>query len=93
VTDHFQDAPLRLLDASGVLHQDERLPVDLDSLDPVALYRNMVLTRRLDTEAIALQRQGELGLWPSLLGQEAQVGAASALRGKTWCFPRTASTA
>ena len=31
----------------------------------------MVLTRRIDTEAIALQRQGELGFWASLLGQEA----------------------
>ena len=36
---------------------------------------DMVLTRRIDAEAIALQRQGELGIWPSCLGQEAaQVG-------------------
>ena len=38
----------------------------------------MVLVRRLDTEATALQRQGELGLWASSLGQEAaQVGSAA----------------
>ena len=50
--------------------------------------RNMVLARRIDTEAIALQRQGELGLWPSLLGQEgAQVGAGSALRPQDVVFP------
>ena len=30
-----------------------------------SFYRDMVLTRRIDTEAIALQRQGELGIWPS----------------------------
>ena len=29
-------------------------------------YRDMVLTRRIDTEATALQRQGELGIWASL---------------------------
>ena len=28
-----------------------------------AWYRDMVITRRIDTEATALQRQGELGLW------------------------------
>jgi len=42
----------------------------------------------VDTEAIALQRQGELGLWPSMLGQEgAQVGAALALGGDDIVFP------
>src|SRR5262249_44839912 len=35
-----------------------------------------------------LQRQGELGLWPSLLGQEAaQVGSVRALRGDDHAFP------
>lgn len=43
--------------------------------------RNMVLTRRIDAEATALQRKGELGLWPPSLGQEAaQVGSAQVLR-------------
>ena len=32
------------------------------------LYRDMVLVRRVDSEATALQRQGELGLWAPLLG-------------------------
>jgi 2-oxoisovalerate dehydrogenase E1 component alpha subunit len=44
------------------------------------LLRTMVLARSLDNAATSLQRQGELGLWPSLLGQEAaQAGAAAAL--------------
>src|ERR1700746_2355740 len=39
------------------------------------LFRDMAVIRRLDNEAMALQRQGELGLWAPLLGQEAaQVG-------------------
>lgn len=43
--------------------------------------RDMVLARRIDSEATALQRKGELGLWPPLLGQEAaQIGSARAVR-------------
>ena len=43
------------------------------------LYRDLVLVRRIDVEATALQRQGELGIWASLLGQEAaQVGSGRA---------------
>ncbi|GAA3373410.1 pyruvate dehydrogenase (acetyl-transferring) E1 component subunit alpha [Streptomyces sannanensis] len=52
------------------------------------LYRDMVLTRRFDAEATALQRQGELGLWASLLGQEAaQIGSGRALRDDDYVFP------
>ncbi|MEU8649544.1 pyruvate dehydrogenase (acetyl-transferring) E1 component subunit alpha [Streptomyces sp. NPDC048737] len=53
-----------------------------------ALYRDMVLTRRFDAEATSLQRQGELGLWASLLGQEAaQIGSGRALRDDDYVFP------
>jgi 2-oxoisovalerate dehydrogenase E1 component alpha subunit len=49
---------------------------------------DMVLTRRIDAEAIALQRQGELGIWPSCLGQEAaQVGSGRAMRAQDYAFP------
>ncbi|KUL26435.1 pyruvate dehydrogenase (acetyl-transferring) E1 component subunit alpha [Actinoplanes awajinensis] len=52
------------------------------------LYRDLVTVRRLDAEATALQRQGELGLWASLLGQEAaQVGSGRALRKQDMAFP------
>ena len=53
-----------------------------------SFYRNMALIRRLDSEATALQRHGELGLWAQLLGQEAaQVGAGAALRKQDYVFP------
>ena len=53
-----------------------------------SLYRDLVLVRRVDAEGHALQRQGELGLWPSLLGQEAaQVGAGRAMREQDYAFP------
>ncbi|MFI1355076.1 pyruvate dehydrogenase (acetyl-transferring) E1 component subunit alpha [Streptomyces sp. NPDC020898] len=52
------------------------------------LYRDMVLTRRFDAEATSLQRQGELGLWASLLGQEAaQIGSGRATRPDDYVFP------
>jgi 2-oxoisovalerate dehydrogenase E1 component alpha subunit len=52
------------------------------------LYRFMALTRRLDQEAVALQRQGELTAFPPLTGQEAaQVGSAYALQAQDFAFP------
>ena len=52
------------------------------------LLRSMVLARRFDQEGTALQRHGELGLWPPLLGQEAaQAGAAAAVRPHDFVFP------
>lgn len=52
-----------------------------------ALYEDLTVIRRIDVEATALQRQGELALWPPLLGQEAaQVGSARALREDDYVF-------
>ena len=46
-----------------------------------ALYRAMVLTRTFDIKAVSLQRTGQLGTYPSCLGQEAvSVGFGSAMR-------------
>ncbi len=51
-------------------------------------FRDMTLTRRIDVEATALQRHGELGIWAQLLGQEAaQIGAGRALRPQDYVFP------
>ncbi|HEY8620068.1 MAG TPA: pyruvate dehydrogenase (acetyl-transferring) E1 component subunit alpha [Dermatophilaceae bacterium] len=61
---------------------------DLSDDDLRGFYRDQVLIRRVDAEATALQRQGELGIWASLLGQEAaQVGSGRALRPQDYAFP------
>jgi len=61
---------------------------DVTDQDLRDFYRDLVLVRRVDSEGFALQRQGELGLWPSLLGQEAaQVGAGRAMRTQDYAFP------
>jgi len=84
----FEARPWSVLSADGELRQDAAVPSGTRALQLRSALRNMVLARRIDTEAIALQRQGELGLWPSMLGQEgAQVGAGSALRPQDVVFP------
>jgi 2-oxoisovalerate dehydrogenase E1 component alpha subunit len=61
---------------------------DVDAEQLRELYIDMAVVRRIDAEAMALQRQGELGLWAPLLGQEAaQVGSARALRSDDFVFP------
>jgi pyruvate dehydrogenase E1 component alpha subunit len=61
---------------------------DVDAALLRRLYTDMSVVRRLDAEAMALQRQGELGLWAPLLGQEAaQVGSALALHPDDFVFP------
>ncbi len=83
------DADLvRLLTPEGrrVDHPDAEWRGSFEDL--LALHRDMVLTRRVDAEGFALQRHGELGLWPPCLGQEAaQVGTAHALRANDMAFP------
>jgi 2-oxoisovalerate dehydrogenase E1 component alpha subunit len=62
--------------------------VDFTDEEYRELYRDLVTVRRLDAEGLALQRQGELGLWAGLLGQEAaQVGSGRALRPQDMVFP------
>ncbi|MGH3356386.1 MAG: pyruvate dehydrogenase (acetyl-transferring) E1 component subunit alpha [Nocardioidaceae bacterium] len=73
-------------------HPDFSFGHDMSGDDEAALikgfYRDLVLSRRIDTEATALCRQGELGIWASLLGQEAaQVGSARALKPQDFVFP------
>ena len=79
---------VQLLTPEGerVAHPDYPLDVDAEVLR--SWYRDLVLVRRLDTEATALQRQGELGIWASLLGQEAaQIGSGRALAPQDYAFP------
>ncbi|MGQ0846923.1 MAG: pyruvate dehydrogenase (acetyl-transferring) E1 component subunit alpha [Sporichthyaceae bacterium] len=71
---------VQLLTPEGELVEHPHYSVDFDDAELRSLYRDLVLVRRIDAEATALQRQGELGIWASLLGQEAaQVGSGRAL--------------
>lgn len=69
----------RYLDSKGKPQRD--LPSFSSDAEAMAkLYEMMVLTRAFDKKAIALQRTGKLGTYPSTLGQEAiSVGVGAAM--------------
>jgi pyruvate dehydrogenase E1 component alpha subunit len=85
------DDVARLLTPDGERIADPELDRwigDIDAGTLRGLYRDMVLLRRIDTEGVALQRQGQLALWPPCQGQEAtQIGTARALRADDFAFP------
>ncbi len=79
---------IQLLTPEGERLDHPDYPLELSTDDIKDMYRDLVLVRRIDTEAIALQRQGELGIWASLLGQEAaQIGSGRALGPGDMAFP------
>ena len=79
---------VQLLTPEGERVHHPEYDVDLADQDYRDLYRDLLLVRRIDLEATALQRQGELGLWASLLGQEAaQVGSGRAMAADDFAFP------
>ncbi|MFD6699062.1 MULTISPECIES: thiamine pyrophosphate-dependent enzyme [unclassified Microbacterium] len=85
------DEPAGLIDAHGRRRNDTRLSpyaADVSSAQLLSLLRDMIVLRRLDTEGVALQRQGQLGLWAPCQGQEAaQIGSARALKNGDVVFP------
>lgn len=79
---------VQLLTPEGERASHPEFDIDISDAQLRALYRDMVLVRRFDREGNALQRQGQLGIWVPLLGQEAaQVGAGRALRPTDMAFP------
>lgn len=79
---------VQLLTPEGERVDHPDYAVDFTDEEYRSLYHDLVVVRRLDAESTALQRQGELGIWASLLGQEAaQVGSGRALRKQDMAFP------
>ncbi|MFB6281897.1 MAG: pyruvate dehydrogenase (acetyl-transferring) E1 component subunit alpha [Haloferacaceae archaeon] len=83
--DRDPDDRIRVLDEEGTAVGD--VP-DLDDDEFVGMYREMRLAREFDRRAVSLQRQGRMGTYPPLSGQEAaQVGSSYALADRDWLFP------
>ncbi|MDQ4004699.1 MAG: pyruvate dehydrogenase (acetyl-transferring) E1 component subunit alpha [Actinomycetota bacterium] len=88
MNDHIQDAVRILAPDGSVVDSEAREGLDLKEEDLRAMYRQMAVTRQVDLECTALQRQGELAVYPPVLGQEAaQVGSAYALAEEDFVFP------
>jgi pyruvate dehydrogenase E1 component alpha subunit len=82
----FDVKRLDILDETG--NADESLMPSLSDEEIRKLYETMVLARTFDQRALSLQREGRIGTYASILGQEAsQVGSALALEKTDWIFP------
>ena len=77
---------LEILDPEGVL--DEALAPTLEPDEIRELYADMVRMRAYDSKALKLQRQGRMGTWPPIRGQEAvQAGVSRAMIADDWLIP------
>ncbi|MFO0752559.1 MAG: pyruvate dehydrogenase (acetyl-transferring) E1 component subunit alpha [Thermodesulfovibrionales bacterium] len=77
---------LEILDEQG--NADTALLPPLSAEEIKKMYALLVLSRTFDQRALSLQREGRIGTYASILGQEAvQVGSAFALEKSDWVFP------
>jgi pyruvate dehydrogenase E1 component alpha subunit len=77
---------LSIFDEHGRL--DEALEPDIPSEMLIRLHRTMLLARKFDERLLSLQRQGRIGTFPPVKGQEAaHLGAAAHLRPSDWMVP------
>ncbi|MGH7353848.1 MAG: pyruvate dehydrogenase (acetyl-transferring) E1 component subunit alpha [Candidatus Rokuibacteriota bacterium] len=82
----FQVEYLSILDGDGNL--DASLEPKLSDDELRRLHHAMVLGRRLDERMVRLQRQGRIGTFAPIKGQEAsQLGSAFTLRPTDWMVP------
>jgi len=78
---------VQVLTDDGEVRDGATVP-DLADEQFVEMYREMKLARHFDQRAVSLQRQGRMGTYPPLSGQEgAQIGSVHALADDDWLFP------
>ncbi len=83
---------LSILDEQGNLDTDLEPPIETARL--LDIYHAMLLGRRFDERMLDLQRQGRIGTFPPIKGQEAaQMGAVANLRPSDWFVPAFRETA
>ena len=76
---------LSILDEDGQLDKSLEPSIADDVL--LRMHRMMVLARRFDERMLNLQRQGRIGTFAPIKGQEAQIGAAAVLEPDDWLVP------
>jgi pyruvate dehydrogenase E1 component alpha subunit len=92
VEPRFQVDYLSILDSDGTL--DPALEPDIPSDLLQRMYRAMLLGRRLDERMVRLQRQGRIGTFAPIKGQEAsQIGSVATLTPRDWMVPSFRETA
>lgn len=77
---------LSILNENGELDRSLEPSIPDDTL--LRLHRTMLLARRFDERLLSLQRQGRIGTFPPIAGQEAaHLGAVAMLRPADWIVP------
>ncbi|WP_308910371.1 pyruvate dehydrogenase (acetyl-transferring) E1 component subunit alpha [Pseudokordiimonas caeni] len=83
---------LSVLDEDG--NFDKELAPDIADEKLIAIFRAMAKARLFDERLLNLQRQGKLGTFAPVRGQEAaQVGAVAAIEASDWLVPSFRETA
>jgi len=81
-----------ILNEKGEL--DKALEPDIPEELLLRLFRTMLLARKFDERLLSLQRQGRIGTFPPISGQEAaHLGAAATLLSSDWFVPAFRETA
>lgn len=83
---------LSILDEKGKLDKD--LEPDIEDETLVKMHRVMLLSRRYDEHLLKWQRQGRIGTFAPVQGQEAaQIGSVAVLKKEDWMVPAFRETA
>ncbi len=83
---------LSILNEKGQL--DKKLEPDISEDVLLRMHRAMLLARKFDERMLNLQRQGRIGTFPPIKGQEAaQLGTIAHLRSGDWMVPAFRETA
>lgn len=83
---NFDVKYLQILDEEGNCDEKNKPKISDDTLRE--MYRFLILTKSFDDKALKLQRQGRLGTYAPMRGQEAcQIGSAFTLNKDDWVFP------
>lgn len=86
IIESFNVRHLSVLDEKG--NVDESLMPSLSDSEIKKIYELLILARTFDHHALSLQREGRIGTYAAILGQEAsQVGSAFAIEKSDWIFP------
>jgi len=75
------DERVQVLDEAGRVREGVDVP-DLTEDELVEMYEQMRLVRRFDERAVSLQRQGRMGTYPPLSGQESRTGRQRSRAGR-----------
>lgn len=86
ILESFNIKRLGIMNEKGEI--DKSLMPPLSKSEIKRIYEILILSRTFDQYALSLQREGRIGTYASILGQEAsQIGSAFAIERSDWIFP------